>query len=67
MMTYHFNLMGAFCPLFLIYIMEIKEFQQMQIQALQKAYLEAKNNLTMLEGENRELKRKLRQYENSKG
>lgn len=47
--------------------MEIKEFQQMQIQALQKAYLEAKNNLTMLEGENRELKRKLRQYENSKG
>ena len=47
--------------------MEIKEFQQMQIQALQKAYLEAKNNLAMLEGENRELKRKLRQYENSKG
>lgn len=47
--------------------MELKEFQQMQIQALQKAYLEAKNNLTMLEGENRELKRKLRQYENSKG
>ena len=47
--------------------MELKEYQQIQIEALQKAYLEAKNNLTMLEGENRELKKKLKEYENSKG
>lgn len=45
--------------------MELKEFQQMQIEALQKAYLEAKNNLTMLEGENRELKKKLKQWKNT--
>ena len=41
--------------------MEIKEFQQIQIEALQKAYLETKNHLEMLKGENRELKKKLEQ------
>jgi hypothetical protein len=43
--------------------MELKEYQQIQIEALQKAYLETKNHLEMLMGENRELKRKLKEYE----
>ena len=43
--------------------MELKEFQQMQIEALQKAYMQVKNQLEMLKGEKKELKRKLKQYE----
>lgn len=45
--------------------MELKEFQKIQIEVLQKAYLETKNHLEMLKGENRELKKKLKQNENS--
>ena len=41
------------------------KYKQVQIEALQKAYLETKNHLEMLRGENRELKKKLKQYENN--